>query len=77
MKEAVGEFTKTLMEAIGIVLAVSFLSLGWRPGIVVAIAIPLVLAIMFVVMEYCRHLACSASRSARSSLRSACWSTTR
>lgn len=49
--EAVGEFTKSLMEAIAIVLAVSFLALGWRPGIVVAIAIPLVLAITFVVME--------------------------
>ena len=32
-------------------LAVSFLSLGWRPGIVVAVAIPLVLAITFVVMK--------------------------
>jgi multidrug efflux pump subunit AcrB len=49
--EAVGEFTKSLVEAIAIVLAVSFLALGWRPGIVVAIAIPLVLAITFVVME--------------------------
>ena len=39
------------MEAIAIVLAVSFLALGWRPGIVVAIAIPLVLAITFVVMK--------------------------
>mgnify|MGYP001468152978 CR=1 FL=1 len=51
VEEAVGEFTKTLMEAIAIVLAVSFLSLGWRPGIVVAIAIPLVLAITFVCMN--------------------------
>ncbi|MBS0240523.1 MAG: efflux RND transporter permease subunit, partial [Proteobacteria bacterium] len=49
--EAVGEFTKTLMEAVAIVLGVSFLALGWRPGVVVAIAIPLVLAITFVVME--------------------------
>jgi multidrug efflux pump subunit AcrB len=49
--EAVGEFIKTLIEAIAIVLAVSFLSLGWRPGIVVAIAIPLVLAITFVAMN--------------------------
>ncbi len=32
-------------------LAVSFLALGWRPGIVVAIAIPLVLAVTFVVMQ--------------------------
>ena len=30
----------------------SFLSLGWRPGIVVAIAIPLVLAITFVAMKF-------------------------
>src|SRR4029450_4755432 len=50
--EAVGEFTKSLMEAIAIVLAVSFLGLGWRPGIVVAIAIPLVLAITFVLMKF-------------------------
>ena len=50
--EAVGEFTKTLWEAIAIVLAVSFLALGWRPGIVVAVAIPLVLAITFAAMMY-------------------------
>ena len=49
--EAVGEFTESLMEAIAIVLAVSFLALGWRPGIVVAVAIPLVLAITFVLMK--------------------------
>lgn len=52
VEEAVGEFTKSLAEAIVIVLAVSFLALGWRPGIVVAIAIPLVLAITFVAMQY-------------------------
>ncbi len=40
-----------MIEAVLIVLAVSFLSLGWRPGIVVAIAIPLVLAITFVSMK--------------------------
>ncbi|MBV8321353.1 MAG: efflux RND transporter permease subunit, partial [Hyphomicrobiales bacterium] len=51
VEEAVSEFIKTLIEAIVIVLAVSFLSLGWRPGIVVAIAIPLVLAVTFVVMK--------------------------
>jgi len=51
VQDAVGEFIKVLIEAIAIVLAVSFLSLGWRPGIVVAIAIPLVLAITFVVMN--------------------------
>jgi multidrug efflux pump len=51
VEEAVGEFVKTLIEAIAIVLGVSFLALGWRPGIVVAIAIPLVLAVTFVVMK--------------------------
>ena len=51
VEDAVGEFIKTLIEAIAIVLAVSFLALGWRPGIVVAIAIPLVLAITFVAMK--------------------------
>ena len=51
VEEAVGEFVKTLIEAIAIVLGVSFLSLGWRPGIVVAIAIPLVLAITFIGMK--------------------------
>lgn len=52
VEEAVGEFTKTLWEAIAIVLGVSFLALGWRPGIVVAIAIPLVLAVTFAIMLY-------------------------
>ncbi len=51
VKEAVGLFVKLLIEAVAIVLAVSFFSLGWRPGIVVAIAIPLVLAITFAVMQ--------------------------
>ncbi|WP_343698966.1 efflux RND transporter permease subunit [Caulobacter sp.] len=50
--EAVGEFTRSLLEAIVIVLAVNFLSLGWRPGIVVALCIPLVLAMTFVGMRY-------------------------
>lgn len=50
--EAVSGFTKALFEAIVIVLAVSFVSLGLRAGVVVAIAIPLVLAMTFMVMEY-------------------------
>ena len=37
-------------EALGIVLVVSFLSLGWRTGIVVALSVPLVLAIVLLVM---------------------------
>ena len=52
VEEAVGEFTKTLWEAIAIVLGVSFIALGWRPGVVVAVAIPLVLAITFAMMMY-------------------------
>ena len=65
---SVNEFVKVLIEAVVIVLAVSFLSLGlhrreggsgWRrytldmrPGLVVLITIPLVLAITFLVMQY-------------------------
>ncbi|MBV8793846.1 MAG: efflux RND transporter permease subunit [Hyphomicrobiales bacterium] len=48
--KAVFEFTRSFIEALAIVLAVSFLSLGWRAGFVVATSVPLVLAIVFVVM---------------------------
>jgi multidrug efflux pump subunit AcrB len=48
---SVGEFTQSFVEALVIVLAVSFLSLGWRAGVVVALSVPLVLAIVFVVMQ--------------------------
>ncbi|NEJ69825.1 AcrB/AcrD/AcrF family protein [Rhizobium phaseoli] len=50
--EAVSGFTRALFEAIAIVLVISFISLGLRAGMVVAISIPLVLTITFVVMEY-------------------------
>ncbi len=49
---AVGEFTRSFVEALAIVLAVSFLSLGWRAGFVVATSVPLVLAIVFVAMAF-------------------------
>jgi multidrug efflux pump subunit AcrB len=49
--EAVGEFTRSFVEALAIVLAVSFLSLGLRTGIVVALSVPLVLSVVFVVMN--------------------------
>ena len=49
--EAVSGFTRGLFEAVVIVLGISFISLGWRAGLVVAIAIPLVLAITFLVMH--------------------------
>lgn len=48
--EAVGEFSQALIEALVIVLVVSLLSIGWRPGIVIAITIPLVLAATFAVL---------------------------
>ena len=48
--ESVSEFVKTFAEALVIVLVVSFLSLGWRTGIVVALSVPLVLAIVLLVM---------------------------
>lgn len=61
VKTSVNEFVKVLIEAIVIVLAVSFLSLGLhtkplridiRPGLVVALTIPLVLAMTFLAMSY-------------------------
>ena len=69
VSSSVNEFLRTLVEAVGIVLAVSFLALGlhkrpgihplWRrwtldirPGLVVGITIPLVLAVTFLAMDY-------------------------
>ena len=48
---AIGDFTASLWQAVGIILVVSFLLLGVRPGAVVAIAIPLTLAVVFLVMQ--------------------------
>ncbi|MCA0400190.1 MAG: efflux RND transporter permease subunit [Proteobacteria bacterium] len=48
---SIKEFVKSFLEALAIVLAVSFLSLGLRTGIVVAMSVPLVLAIVFTIME--------------------------
>ncbi len=50
VREAISEFMHALGEALAIVLVVSFLSIGWRSGMVIAIAIPLVLAGTFAVM---------------------------
>ncbi|MGV8859837.1 MAG: efflux RND transporter permease subunit [Pseudomonas sp.] len=52
VKTGVGEFVQVLAEALGIVLLVSFFSLGMRTGMVVALAIPLVLAMTFACMYY-------------------------
>jgi multidrug efflux pump len=51
VQESVGHFTRALSEAVLIVLLVSFVSLGLRAGVVVAVCIPLVLAITFVIMN--------------------------
>ena len=51
VRDSVGEFTRVLAEAIAIVLLVSFFSLGWRTGLVVAVSIPLVLAMTFAAMH--------------------------
>src|SRR4249919_994901 len=52
VRESVGEFVRVLAEAVAIVLLVSFFSLGFRTGLVVAVSIPLVLAMTFAVMHY-------------------------
>ncbi|MBK6386427.1 MAG: efflux RND transporter permease subunit [Rhodoferax sp.] len=69
VSSSVNEFVKTLIEAVAIVLAVSFIALGFhrrpgnnplwkrwyidmRPGLVVGITIPLVLAVTFLAMDY-------------------------
>jgi multidrug efflux pump len=51
VEHAVSEFVHSFIEALAIVLFVSFVALGWRTGIVVAASVPLVLAIVFIVMN--------------------------
>jgi multidrug efflux pump subunit AcrB len=48
---AIGEFMESLWQAIVIIMAVSVISLGFRAGAVVALSIPLTLALVFPVME--------------------------
>ncbi len=50
VEASVSEFLVSFAEALAIVLVVSFISLGLRTGIVVALSVPLVLAIVFVMM---------------------------
>ncbi|TWI57363.1 multidrug efflux pump subunit AcrB [Pseudomonas duriflava] len=52
VEKASSSFTHALFEAVIIVLVVSFISLGLRAGLVVACSIPLVLAMVFLFMEY-------------------------
>src|SRR5262249_3885650 len=47
VESAISEFMASLWQAIAIILATSFISLGIRPGLVIALAIPLTLTIVF------------------------------
>ena len=51
VEAAISEFMTSLLQAIGIILVVSFISLGIRPGLIIALSIPLTLAIVFPVMK--------------------------
>jgi multidrug efflux pump subunit AcrB len=48
---AIDEFMTSLWQSVAIILAVSFVSLGVRPGLVVALSIPLTLAVVFAIMQ--------------------------
>jgi multidrug efflux pump subunit AcrB len=48
---AIGDFITSLYQAVGIILVISFVALGVRAGAIVAIAIPVTLAIAFLVMQ--------------------------
>jgi multidrug efflux pump subunit AcrB len=50
IRAAVDEFMIKFFAALGVVMLVGFLSMGWRAGMVVAAAVPLTLAAVFVVM---------------------------
>ncbi len=50
VEASIWEFEKAFLEALVIVLAVCFVFLGWRTGIVVAASVPLVLAMVAIVM---------------------------
>jgi multidrug efflux pump len=51
VEAAISEFMTSLLQAIGIILVVSFISLGVRPGLIIALSIPLTLAIVFPIMK--------------------------
>ncbi len=48
---AISDFMSSLLQAIAIILVTSFISLGVRPGLIIALSIPLTLAIVFPVMQ--------------------------
>ncbi|RAI01975.1 ACR family transporter [Acuticoccus sediminis] len=51
VKDAIAEFMSSLWQAVAIILVISFISLGVRPGLVVALSIPLTMAVVFAIME--------------------------
>jgi len=51
VENAISEFMTSLYQAVGIILVVSFISLGVRPGLVIAFAIPLTLVVVCSVMQ--------------------------
>jgi multidrug efflux pump subunit AcrB len=51
VESAISEFMTSLWQALAIILAASFISLGVRPGLVIAAAIPLTLAVVFAIMQ--------------------------
>lgn len=51
ISSAVNEFMIKFIVALLVVMVVCFISMGWRVGVVVAAAVPLTLAVVFVVME--------------------------
>jgi multidrug efflux pump subunit AcrB len=51
VEHAISDFTTSLWQAIAIIMVVSFVSLGMRAGLVVALSIPLTLAVVFPIMQ--------------------------
>ena len=51
VESAISEFMTSLWQAVAIILVASFLSLGFRPGLVIASAIPLTLVVVFSIMQ--------------------------
>jgi multidrug efflux pump subunit AcrB len=51
VESAISEFMTSLWQAVAIILATCFISLGVRPGLVIAASIPLTLAVVFSIMD--------------------------
>jgi len=51
VESAISEFMTSLRQAVAIILLICFVSLGVRPGLIIALAIPLTLVVVFLVMD--------------------------